>query len=248
VEAEGSCQPHSGVSTQCEAICRRGKGWQCKGHACSAFAHGSRARGADPADPCAVISTDISNGFNENADNIYLVASLTQAHNAFDALAASTAKNLSAAVSTSQSYIYLPWHDEADWRSKRDENDAIKMLRETAGKKTLPLEKDGFTCLRTHIGSADFRQACFRKMERQTQDLLKRMRPLTDNKLHTLMLTHNVTSKFIHSQRTSLHDDTSLAHFQNLDAHIQVAFLDGAVPGWRDSATHSEVLAVQDCA
>ena len=97
--------------------------------------------------------------------------------------------------------------------------------REVAGKTTLPLVKDGFTCLVTHIGSADFRKACFRKTERRTQDLLRRMRLLTDNKLHTLMLTHNVTSKFIYSQRTSLPDDTSIAHFQQLDEHIQDAFL-----------------------
>ena len=89
------------------------------------------------------------------------------------------------------------------------------------------------------MGSADFRQACFRKTERQTQYLFRRMRPLTDNKLHTLMLTHNVTSKIIHSLRTSLPDDTSIAHFQQLDQHIQDAFLDRAVPGWRDSLTHS---------
>jgi len=160
------------------------------------------------------------------------VASLTKAHNAFDALAASMAKNMSHAVSTSQSIIYLPWHDEADWQRKRNTYDAIK--REAAGKTTHPLVKDGFTCLGTHVGSADFRQACFRRTERQTQDLLKRMRPLTDNKLHTLMLSHNVTSKFIHSQRTSLPDDTSIARFHHLDAHIQDAFLDRAVPGWRD--------------
>jgi len=58
------------------------------------------------------------------ADNIYLVASLTRAHDAFDALAASMAKNMSLAVSTSQSYIYLPWHDEADWQDKRTTYDA----------------------------------------------------------------------------------------------------------------------------
>ena len=51
---------------------------------------------------------------------------------------------------------------------------------------TLPLLKNGFTCLGTHIGSADFRSVCFRKTERKTRDLLERMRPLTDNKLHTL--------------------------------------------------------------
>jgi len=65
------------------------------------------------------------------------------------------------------------------------------------------------------------------------------MRPLTDKKLRTLMLTHNVTSKFIHSQRTSLPEDTSIAHFQQLDEHIQDAFLDRAVPGSRDSLTNS---------
>jgi hypothetical protein len=54
------------------------------------------------------------------ADNIYFVAWLTRAHNAFDAFAASMAKNMSLAVSTSQSYIYLPWHDEADWQSKQN--------------------------------------------------------------------------------------------------------------------------------
>ena len=174
------------------------------------------------------------------ADNIYLVAALTRAHDAFDALAASMAKNMSLAVSTSQSYIYLPWRDEADWRDKQATYDAIKLLRDLQGKTTLPLVKDGFTCLGTHIGSADFRQACFRQTERRTQDLLMRMRPLTDNKLHTLMLTHNVTSKFIHSLRTSLPDDTSIDHFQQLDQHIQDAFLDRAVPGWRDSLTHSD--------
>ena len=58
------------------------------------------------------------------ADNIYLVASLTRAHDAFDALAVSMAKNMSLAVSTSQSYIYLPWHDEADWQDKRTTYDA----------------------------------------------------------------------------------------------------------------------------
>jgi len=55
--------------------------------------------------------------------------------------------------------------------------------RESAVKTTLPLVKDGgFTCFGTHIGSADFRQACFRKTERKTQHQLERMRPLTDNK------------------------------------------------------------------
>jgi hypothetical protein len=89
------------------------------------------------------------------ADNIYLVSSLTRAHNAFHALAASMAKNMSLAVSTSQSYIYLPWHDETDWQIKRKTYDALKILREAQGKTTLPLVKDGFTCLGTHIGSAD---------------------------------------------------------------------------------------------
>jgi hypothetical protein len=67
------------------------------------------------------------------ADNIYLVASLTRAHNVFDALAASMAKNMSLAVSTSQSYIYLPRHDEADWQRKRTTYDAIKLLRDATG-------------------------------------------------------------------------------------------------------------------
>ena len=88
----------------------------------------------------------------------------------------------------------------------------------------------------THLGFADFRRECFRKTEQKTRDLLARMRPLTDNKLHTLMLTHSVTSKFIHF----LPDDTSLSHFQQLDRHIQDAFLDRAIPRWRDSATTSQ--------
>ena len=53
------------------------------------------------------------------------------------------------------------------------------------------------------------------------------------------MLSHNVTSKFIHSLRTSLPDDASVAHFQQLDRHIQDAFLHRAIPGWRHSHTHS---------
>jgi hypothetical protein len=109
----------------------------------------------------------------------------------------------------------------------------------SAGKTTLTLVRDVFTCLGTHIGLADFRQACFQTTERQIQHLLARMRPMTDNKLHTLMLTYNVTSKFIHSQRTSIPDDTGIAHFYHLDAHNQDAFLDRAVPGWRDRLPHS---------
>ena len=97
--------------------------------------------------------------------------------------------------------------------------------------------EDGFTCLGTHIGSDDFRRAHFAKSVDETRPLLERMRPLTDNKLHTLMLTHNVTSKFIHSLRTSLPDHTSISHFQAVDQLIQNAFLDRALPDWQNSAT-----------
>ena len=71
-----------------------------------------------------------------------------------------------------------------------------------------------------HAKALDFRRTLFVK---STQQLLERMRPLTDNKLHTLMLTHNVTSKFIHSLRTSLPDPTSISHFQTVDQLIQNA-------------------------
>ena len=77
------------------------------------------------------------------------------------------------------------------------------------------------------------------KSEDETRKLLERMRPLTDNKLHTLMLTHNVTSKFIHSLRTSLPDHTSISHFQAIDQLIQNAFLDRALPDWQHNATTS---------
>ena len=79
----------------------------------------------------------------------------------------------------------------------------------------------------------------FAQSEDETRQLLERMRPLTDIKLHTLMLTHNVTSKFIHSLRTSLPDHTSISHFHAVDQLIQNAFLDRALPDWQHSATTS---------
>ena len=167
------------------------------------------------------------------ADNIYLVAPLSKAHAAFDDLTASLAKNLSLAVSSSQSYIYIPSTSQDDWIRKRAQYDAFMLRREMLLRKdTLPLMEDGFTCLGTHIGSDDFRRAHFAKSEAETRHLLERMRPLTDNKLHTLMLTHNVTSKFIHSLRTSLPDHASISHFQAVDQLIQNAFLDRALPDW----------------
>jgi len=165
-----------------------------------------------------------------DADNIRFVVSLTRAHNAFDALAASMATNMFLAVSTSQSYIYLPWHDEADWQGKRNTYDAIKLLRDAEGKTTLE-RRLLLSWAKAPIGQGRFHVlGNTHRLGRLLaglllKDLLKRMRPLTDNKLHTLMLSHNVTSKFIHSQRTSLPDDTSIAHFHQLDEHIQGAFL-----------------------